>query len=109
MAAEAALSGEGFVGNWFEIHVGELSADALALEFSASGIAHSNTMRVRCIAIDNITNEQRIADRVVSLAEFTEGYLTLEYAALSNASFGAAYIYDSTSSKITNVTHKFGM
>lgn len=104
LAAQAALSGDWFVGNWFTISVGELSTDALALEVSASGIAHSDNMHVRCIVSDNIAHEQRVVDRAVTLAEFTAGTITVEFAALANVSFGAAYIYDSASSKITNVT-----
>lgn len=104
LAAQAALAFEVLVGNWFALTINDLSVDELTLKFSPSGIAHTDTMRVRSIVVDSMTEEQRIVDRAVTLAEFTAGELTVGFAAVPNASFGAAYIYDSANSKITNVS-----
>lgn len=102
-AAKSALSHEAIAGNWFPISLSDLNQDSLTVTLSASGVAHSESMRVRGILLSETSGEQSIVDRAVALAEFTAGSFSLQLSAIDAPECVGIYIYDSAGSKITNV------
>lgn len=103
VAGIAALELNAFVGNWFTINDGEFSNDSVTVRFSASGIPWAATYKARVIIIDNVDSTQIVHEVSVSELEFNAGEITVTKAGLNGGDVAAAYIYDSASSKITNI------
>lgn len=103
-AAASALSIESIAGNWFGISLSNLDQDEVKVTLSAAGVAHSESMRVRGILLSTTTGEQSIIDRAITLAEFTAGKFNLQFPAINTPDAVGVYVYDSSGSKITNVS-----
>ena len=106
VAALAALNLNNFAGNWFIIDSLVPSSGSAMLKFSASGIPWADTYRVRVIEVITATGEQRVHDEPILENHFIAGEIDASIQAFAGVDFGAAYIYDSASSKITNVIAK---
>lgn len=102
-AAISALSYESIAGNWFGISLSNLDQDEVKVTLSATGVAHSESMRVRGILLSSTSGEQSIVDRAITLVEFNAGNFNLQFPAIDAPDAVGAYVYDSSGSKITNV------
>lgn len=106
LAAKAALQLKAFGGNWFTIDSLVPSSGSAMLIFSASNVPWSATYRVRVIEIINATGEQRVHEKPILESHFIAGEIDASVQSTAGVTFCAAYIYDSASSKITNVIAK---
>ena len=104
-AAGYALSLGNFSGNWFGVEIGTGVAGALEAEFNASGVSWSPSYRVACINFDSATGEQRVIERALTEAEFNAELVSFPVAEIGTLVLCSLYIYDSASSKITNIAY----
>ena len=102
-AAVSALGLSEIHGNWFNLSIGIVESGSLGITLINSGFAWSNTMRICGIVFNPYTNTQVVSDVPVTADNFDNGEIYLTIAPGFEGSYGAAYIYDSSGSKITNI------
>ena len=102
-AGAAALNLNVFSGNWFAIGMLTTSVDRVSVMFSASGVQWAETFRIRVIGLSTATGQQSVVEVPVTQVEFAAGIVNVVGADVDVMDMAAAYIYDSASSKITNV------
>lgn len=102
-AGAEALKLNLFNGNWFSINFLTSSDDRVSVMFSAYGVQWAETFRVRVICLSTLTGEQLVAEIPISEEDFAAGTVPLVGLEIEDMDMAAAYIYDSASSKITNV------
>lgn len=108
MAAAAALILENFSGNWFTIVIAGGGIDPLDIRFIASGVSWSPSYRIATIFFETATGNQIVEERALTEAEFNAGTVVLPYGEPGQGDVISAYIYDSATSKITNIAY-FGI
>lgn len=104
-AAIHALSVQKFSGNWFTIGIAAGVGNAVDITFNAAGVLWSPSYRIAGIGIEVNSGEQKVIERALTEAEFNNGSVSFSAADLGAADALSAYIYDSTSSKITNIAY----
>lgn len=104
LAAKAALDLRVMGGNWFNVTIDIIEAGQFTISLENSGVAWTNTMRICGIIFNTDTNTQVVTDVPVSQEDFESGEFDLEVSAGFAGSLAGAYIYDSASSKITNIS-----
>ena len=92
-----------FNGNWFTISLLTSSVDRVSVMFSASGVQWAETFRVSMICLNTVTGKQSVFETPISAVDFAAGTFTWVGVDVGDFDMSAAYIYDSASSKITNV------
>lgn len=102
-AAAAALQLNLLFGNWFTIDSVEASEKGMLVAFATSGVTWAETYKVRILAMDITTGQQLVKEETLSQSAFTAGQIDVLFTTPYVVDFLAAYIYDSASSKITNV------
>lgn len=102
-AGVAALRLNLFSGNWFTIDLLISSVDRLSVKFSASGVQWAETFTVRVICLSTVTGKQFVTEMPITETDFAAGTVALVGIEIEGMDMGAAYIYDSASSKITDV------
>lgn len=103
LAGVAALQLNSFVGNWFTITGGSFITNGVKLKFSAPGIAWASTYRARIMLVDLATGKQLVEEVPISELAFNSGEISVAKAGLDSFGFACGYIFDSASSKITNI------
>ena len=106
LAAVEALELNLFGGNWFTVAIDVFASDGVKMSFTASGIPWASTYKARVIVIDSVDEKQTVVDVAIPELSYNSGVLEVPVTGLVSASVAAAYIYDSASSKITNVAVK---
>lgn len=102
-AASYALDSSLFVGNWFAVQFGTVAAGSALVEFNSSGLSWASSYRVVCMSFNSTTGEQTIVERALTESEFSSGEVSFTSAEIGSNNSIAVYIYDSATSKITNV------
>lgn len=102
-----ALEQNLFLGNWFSVVISELNNATVTLSLLNSGIAWSPSYRVCAILFNNIEEKQVVIEVAVSEADFNGGEVIIPFSGLTRTDVAAAYIFDSASSKITNIARVF--
>jgi hypothetical protein len=102
-AAAAALRLNLLFGNWFTIDSVNASENGMLVSFSSAGVTWAETYKVRVIAMDISSGQQLVKEEPLSQSAFTAGEIDVLFTTPYVVDFLAAYIYDSASSKITNV------
>ena len=95
-----------FNGNWFTISTIGVSNVGVVIGFSAPGIAWAETYRARMIVINRTSGEQKVLEVPITAVDFAAGEVKVHGDTLTGVTLGAAYIYDTASSKITNIHAK---
>lgn len=108
LAAVDALILENFSGNWFTIGLGSSQSYAVSFAFNASGVSWSPSYRIASIFFESASGEQIVIERALTEAEFNAGTVGFASGDLGSADVISAYIYDSATSKITNIAY-FGI
>lgn len=108
LAAAAALILEKFSGNWFTIAITAGASNPLDITFNASGVSWSPSYRIASIYFETASGNQIVLERALTEAEFNTGTVSLTSSELGSADVISAYIYDSATSKITNIAY-FGI
>lgn len=106
LAAKYALGLDKFSGNWFKVKILGVSNGAINVSLLSDGVVWSPSLRACCIVFDSNTNAEAIIDRSISEVEFNAGTLELDCGKLIPDDSAAVYLYDSASSKITNISFK---
>lgn len=104
LAAKHALSLDKFSGNWFKVEILEVSDGAVNVSLSSDGVVWSPSLRACCIVFDPTTNAEAIIDRSINEVEFNAGTFELDCGKIIRDDSAAVYLYDSASSKITNIS-----
>lgn len=102
-AAAVALSLKKFLGNWFAVSNPTLVNETILAEFSPSGVNWADSYRVVFMYFSSSSGLQNVVERALTEAEFTAGKVTQSTADVDGADKISLYIYDSVTSKITNV------
>lgn len=103
MAAGLALTLQKFSGNWFTISIEEADNTQIAANFNPSGSSYADSYRVVGIFFNDITGTQKVIERALTLSEFNAGTVTVESGGTDTMNSFSLYIYDSATSKITNI------
>lgn len=103
LAAKSALNLRLLAGNWFKVNILGVEAGVIMVSLTNSGVTWSDTMRISAIIFDTATDTQVVTDSPLLFENFNNGYVELTVSAGFAGGLAAAYIYDSASSKITNV------
>ena len=101
-AKESLISGL-FYGNWFDIAITSFTASSVVLSLNNAGVELRSSYRVCAILIATGTEVQRVVDIPLSEASYVDGSVSVAFEELLGADLAAAYVYDSMSSKITNI------
>lgn len=102
-AAIGALSEGLFLGNWFSIGITSYDVNEVTISLNTSGLSWSPAVRVSAILIDGASGEQSVVDLPVSELDFSKTSMIVAVPDLATVSACAAYMYESNSSKITNI------
>ena len=102
-AAMGALYGNLFVGNWFSLGITSYTTNNVTLSLNTSGLSWSPAVRVSVILFDNVSGKQSVVDVPVSELDFSKSSLTVTVPEVAEPTAAAAYMYESSSSRITNV------
>lgn len=105
LAAALALGLNKFVGNWFNVAISAATGDVVTAEFSTSGLSWGDSYRIVFIYFSQTSGLQKVFERELSLEEFQSGELSFSIADIADVNSCALYIYDSVSSKITNISY----
>ena len=103
IAAKFALQSGLFNGNWFTVSILGVANNAITVSFSSDGAVWSPSLRACGIAFDPVANTQRVIDRSISEVEFNAGTFELQGGLGIPDDSAAVYLYDSATSKITNI------
>lgn len=103
-AANFALRLGSFTGNWFTISISNAAIDEIKAAFNTSGLSWADSYRVAHIHFNSTTGTQIVADRALTEAEFNSGQLTISTDNVLPVDMASIYVYDSASSKITNIS-----
>ena len=102
-AAIGALRESLFVGNWFSIGITSYHENKITISLNTSGLSWSPAVRVSAILIDHASGAQSVVDVPVSEIDFGKASIVVTVPDLPTATAAAAYMYESNSSKITNI------
>lgn len=103
IAAVDALCQNLFVGNWFTIGITSHDVNKVTLSLNTSGLSWNPAIRVSAILIDSPSGAQSVVDLPVSEIDFGKTSMSVTVPGLSSVTSAAAYMYESNSSKITNI------
>lgn len=103
LAASDALRLNLFSGNWFTVVNTTVDAAELVATFNPSGVDWASSYRVVFLYFDNATGIQKVVERALTEAEFNAGEISHVTTDLAGVVMNSLYIYDSATSKITNV------
>lgn len=106
LAAKYALELKLFSGNWFTVSISSVANNAINISFSSDGAVWSPSSRARGIVFDPDTNIQVVIDRSISEVEFNAGTIVLQSSVSIPEDSAAVYLYDSATSKTTNIAFK---
>lgn len=104
LAAKSALELEKFSGNWFKVSIIGVANGTITVSFSSAGAVWSPSLRACGIVFDSDTNSQTVVDRSIGEVEFNAGTFDLFCGNIALDDLAAVYLYDSASSKITNIS-----
>lgn len=104
MAASIALRLNNFSGNWFTVEVSEGAGDEAVAEFNPSGLSYASSYRIVFLYFAEATGLQKVVERALTELEFQAGEASISTADIENVDILSAYIYDSATSKITNIS-----
>lgn len=104
LAAAAALRLGSFSGNWFTIENVSTTNAALKAEFNTSGIAWASTYRIVFMYFSYGSGLQKVVERALTEAEFNAGKVSHTTTDVADVEMTSLYIYDSATSKITNIS-----
>ena len=99
-----ALEQNVFLGNWFTVSISEHDKTRIILSLTNSGIAWLPSYRACAMLVDYVTDKQVVVEVDVTEESFIAGEVTIPFEGVESADVAACYIFDSASSKITNIT-----
>lgn len=102
LAAKASLELGVFVGNWFSVVAINSGAVTNSVQFVTNGIQWVNTMNVVYVEFDIDGANYKIITLPILEVDFNSSEIVIT-GSNHQAKYSAAYIYDSASSKITNI------
>lgn len=105
-AAASALTSGVFFGNWFGISVSKIIAGTATVVLSASGVSWAPSFRICVVALSLVDGKQTVIERAITEQEFNSGTLNIVSGMASTDILCAAYVYDSASTKITNISYQ---
>ena len=103
VSAVIALRLKAFAGNWLSTSITDMSKSSIVVGISASGFSWLPTYRLSAVAINISTGEQSVIDVALLETDFNNGSTIVTIPTSLDATVGAVYIYDSASSKISNI------
>ena len=103
IAGAHALAQNLFEGNWFTIGINSFDNEKVSITLSNAGVEWLSSYRVRTLLIDSVTENQLITEIALTEAAFESGTVLVPHSGMNAPTIAAAYIYDSASSKITNI------
>lgn len=103
IAGAHALEQNLFVGNWFTIGINSFDNEKVSVTLSNAGVEWLSSYRVRTLLIDSVTGKQLITEIALTEAAFESGTVLVPHSGMNAPTIAAAYVYDSASSKITNI------
>lgn len=104
-AADNALGLELFSGNWFTIANISTGSAELKAEFNPSGLAWASSYRVVFMYFNSGTGVQKVVERALTETEFNAGEVSQATVDVTGVDTSVLYIYDSATSKITNMPY----
>ena len=93
-----------FPGNWFNINLESNGNDKITLSLLNSGVQWLPSYHVCVLTVDNASESQNVIDVPVSESDFNSGVITVNISGMHPTNTVGAYVYDSASSKITNIS-----
>lgn len=99
-----ALAQNVFLGNWFTVSIAGHDKERITLSLTNSGIAWLPSYRACAMLVDNVTKQQMVVEVSVTEEDFNAGEVIILFPDLVGEDVAAAYIFDSASSKITNIS-----
>lgn len=102
-ASMSALRLNAFSGNWFTIQNDTVDRDVLEASFNPSGLVWAPSYRVVFMYFNADSGLQKVTERALTEAEFNAGKVSQSTADITGIHMNSLYIYDSATSKITNI------
>ena len=106
IAGVYALEQNVFLGNWFTVRISDRENERIVLSLTNSGIAWSPSYRACAMLVDYVEGKQVVVEVAVTEEAFNAGAVTIPFTGITHADVAAGYIFDSASSKITNIEAK---
>lgn len=103
IAGVYALEQNLFLGNWFTVSIAEHDNAAITLSLHNSAIAWAPSYYVCAMLVDYAGEKQVVVEVPVSEADFNSGEIIIPISGMTAADVAAVYMFDSASSKITNI------
>ena len=102
-ASRHALLLNAFSGNWFTIQNDTVNENELVASFNPTGLVWSPSYRVVFMYFNFDSGLQKVVERELTESEFTSGKVNQPTVDIPNVNMHSIYIYDSATSKITNI------